>query len=80
MHYLPIVLVILGVVTVALTDRLQPDAYRKPKLNVYLGYVGGILWLAGAILGFFNYKILYAILIIVASFMLGAILGVKPSK
>jgi hypothetical protein len=80
MKYLPIALVILGVVIVAFTDKLQPDAYRKPKLNTYIGFAGGILWFTGVVMGFFNYKIWIAILIIFASFILAAIAGIKPNK
>jgi hypothetical protein len=75
-----IVLIIVGVLIVALTDRLQPDAYRKPTLNRYLGYLGGIVWLLGVVLAFVNYKLLHAILLLVASFILGGIIGVKPNK
>jgi|GEM_PF-2126406 len=77
---MPIILMIIGVILVAATDRLQPDGFRKPPLNRYLGYLGGILWLIGVILVFVNYKLLHAILLLIASFVIGGIIGIKPNK
>ncbi len=79
MHMLamPIVLIIIGVVLVAFSDKLQFDGHRKPKLNIYLGSLGGIVWFAGVILAFVNYKLLHASLLLIASLMLAAIVGVR---
>lgn len=75
-----ITLIIVGVLLVAITDKLQPDAYRKPPLNKYLGYLGGTVWLIGVVLSFVNYKLLHAILLLVGSFIVAVIVGVKPNK
>lgn len=72
-----IALVIIGVLLVALSDRLQPDSHRKPKMNMYLGSLGGIIWLVGIVLAFVNYKLLHAVLLLLASFLFGAIVGVR---
>lgn len=72
-----IALIIIGVFLVALSDKMQPDSHRKPKLNIYLGSLGGIVWIAGVILALVNYKLLHAILLLLASFMVAAILGVR---
>lgn len=77
---MPIAIIVIGILIVAITDKLQPDAYRKPALNKYLGYLGGIVWLIGVILAFVNYRLLHAILLLVASFILGRIIAVKPNK
>jgi hypothetical protein len=75
-----ILLVVVGILLLTFTDRLQPDPYRKPMLNIYLGYLGGLLWLVGIVLTFFDYGLLYSILVLFGSFLLGALLGIKPSK
>lgn len=77
MSVISLILVIIGVALVALTDKLQPDAHRKPKLNIYMGSLGGIIWFVGVILCFINYSLLYAILILIGSFILAAIVGVR---
>ena len=77
---MPIALIIVGVFLLALSDWLQPDQLRKPTLNIVLVSLGGILWLAGIVLGFVNYKILYAILLLLGSFALGAILGIRKNQ
>lgn len=77
MSVISLILVIIGVVLVALADKLQPNAHRKPKLNVYMSSLGGIVWLVGVILCFMNYSLLYAILILIGSFILAAIVGVR---
>ena len=80
MNALPIVLASVGVLTLAATDRLQPNGRRKPPLNTYIGYAAGIVWLLGIVLGFVNYKLLHAILLPVGSFILGGIAGIKPNQ
>ncbi len=80
MKLIPIILTIIGVVTLALSDKLQPDQLRKPRLNIYLGSLGGIIWLVGVVLGFFNYSILQAIGLLIVSFIIGGFLGVKSGR
>lgn len=72
-----IILTILGVVLVAMSDRLQVNNNRKPKLNIYMSALGGILWLIGIILCFFTYSLPNAALILFGSFVLAAIIGVR---
>lgn len=74
-----IILIIIGVVMVAASDWMQPNALRKPKLNFYLSSLGGIVWLAGVVLSFVDYKLLHAVLLLIGSFVLGAILRVRKS-
>lgn len=77
---MPIVLLITGVLLIAISDWLQPDPYRKPILNQYMSIFGGLLWFAGIVLAFMNYSFVSAIAWLFASFILGAILRVKPSR
>ena len=77
---MPIVLVVVGVVLVGLADVLQPNTYRKPRLLFYLNSLGGIIWLVGVIWAFFSYELLHAVLLLIGSFIVGALLRPKPKK
>jgi multisubunit Na+/H+ antiporter MnhG subunit len=74
------VLIFVGVLLVGISDWLQPDQYHKPTLNRYMEYLGGILWLIGVVLAFMNYSIIKAILLLVTSFIVGAIIFAKPKR
>lgn len=77
---MPIILAVIGVAIIALSDKLQPNHLRKPKLNIYLGSLGGIVWLAGIVLGFINYTIFQAFGLLIISFIVGGLMGVKSGR
>lgn len=79
MFTMDIAFIFSGIAFVAVSNWLQPNNYRKPKANRYLANIGGILWLLGIVLAFLHYHFIHAVLLLLASFLVGAVLRINKS-